>query len=413
MGDRCSETWVTLWAMPWMTKNTVTLRHEFVNLARSEAANVSELCRRFGISRKCAYKWLARARGGGADALEDRSRRPLRSPSKTAAAIEKRIVAMRTQHPAWGPRKLRRRLEDLGGSELSAVSTFGAILRRRELLAAPESERPRPWVRFERSAPNELWQMDFKGHFALGRGGRCHPLTVLDDHARYLLGLRACAQENDATVRPQLLGLFARYGLPENLLCDNAPPWSGCAGQWTALAIWLVRLGVRVLHGRPYHPQTQGKEERFHRTLQAEVLCRRDLRDLAHSQALFDQWRPIYNEQRPHQALAMATPASRYTPSPRSLPAALPPIEYGPQDLVRHVKTKGEITWQNRTYYIGHGFAREPVAIRATATDGLHELYFCHQRLGWIDLRQSPAKSKHHYLPLLKTKPTDNPLTRP
>lgn len=397
--------------MPWMTKDIVTQRCEFVALASKEGANVAELCRRFGISRKSAYKWLARAEGAGelSQALADRSRRPQQSPGRTKEPIEKQLLALREQHPAWGPRKLRRRLFDQGHRELPAVSTIASILRRHGLIDEAAARQHRPYVRFERSVPNELWQMDFKGHFALSRGGRCHPLTVLDDHSRYLLALRACAQENDATVRPQLIELFARYGLPESLLCDNAPPWSGSCGEWTQLAVWLVRLGIRVLHGRPYHPQTQGKEERLHRTLVAEVLARTDLRDLLHSQQTFDAWRPIYNHQRPHEALGLATPASRYQPSARSLPKTLPPIEYASDDEVRTVKAKGEICWRNRSYYIGNGLRQEPIAVRPTATDGIYEVFFCHQRLGWIDLHQPPAKSKFHYLPLLKTHPHRNP----
>jgi len=397
------------WWMPWNPATAMSLRLEFVNLARQPNANIAELSRRFGISRKSAYKWLERFRLGGEAALSDRSRRPHRTPDQTSAEVRQRLLELRTEHPAWGPRKLRRRLEDLGVGDLPAHSTIGALLRREGRIEARASEQHQPWQRFERAHPNELWQMDFKGHVALSRGGRCHPLTVLDDHARYLLGLRACGRENTATVRPHLESLFERYGLPENLLCDNAPPWSGCGGEWTPLAIWLVRLGIRVLHGRPYHPQTQGKEERFHRTLKAEVLSRNDLRDLAHSQQVFDQWRPIYNQQRPHDSLDMATPATRYTPSTRSWPKVLPPIQYSPDDVVRLVKGKGEITWRNRTYYLGHGFATQPVAVRPTSTDGLYEVFFCHQRLGGIDLKTPPAKSKHHYLSLLKTQPATHP----
>jgi transposase InsO family protein len=287
----------------------------------------------------------------------------------------------------------------------SWAAGLAALLQRAGCVSPEESLAHQSWTRFERARPNELWQMDFKGHVALSRGGRCHPLTVLDDHARYLLGLRACAGESEAVVRPHLQDIFTRYGLPENLLCDNAAPWGGPGGEWTALSLWLLRLGIRVLHGRPYHPQTQGKEERFHRTLKAEVLNRTDLHDLLHSQEVFDRWRPIYNHQRPHEALALATPVTRYTPSQRSLPATLPPIEYALEDIVCTVKTKGEVTWRNRTYFLGQAFARQPVAIRPTATDGLYSVFFCHQSLGWIDLQQPPAKSKHHYLPLHKTPP--------
>jgi len=244
----------------------MSLRREFVSLAQQENANIAELCRRFGISRDTGYKWLGRFELGGEAALVDRSRRPRTSPQQTTQAMRQQLLELRAEHPAWGPRKLRRRLEDLGVSGLPAHSTIGALLRAEGRIDAPASAQHQAHVRFERPRPNELWQMDFKGHVALSRGGRCHPLTVLDDHARYLLALRACGRENDAVVRPHLQQVFERYGLPENLLCDNAPPWSGCGGEWTALAIWLVRLGIRVLHGRPYHPQTQGKEERFHRT---------------------------------------------------------------------------------------------------------------------------------------------------
>jgi transposase InsO family protein len=384
----------------------MSLRLEFVTLARHENANIAELCRRFGISRETGYKWLRRFEEAGAGGLKDQSRKPHASPGRMGEPVREQLLALRAAHPAWGPRKLRRRLQDLGVEGLPARSTIGTLLQRAGCIDAQAGVGHQSCRRFERARPNELWQMDFKGHFALSRGGRCHPLTVLDDHARYLLCLQACARENDATVRPHLQDLFTRYGLPESLLCDNAPPWSGCGGQWTALAIWLVRLGIRVLHGRPYHPQTQGKEERFHRTLQAEVLSRTDLHDLAHSQEVFDQWRPLYNHQRPHEALGLATPATRYAPSARPLPPTLPPIEYSPGDLVRIVKTKGELTWRNRTYYLGQGFARQPVALRPTSTDGLLEVFFCHQRLGWIDLQTPPAKSKHHYLPLLKTHPS-------
>src|SRR3954471_14828597 len=191
------------WPMPWMTKNTVSLRLEFVTFAQSEGANVAELCRRYGISRKSGYKWLARAREAPASstALVDRSRRPQHTPRRTSAALEARVAALRAEHPAWGPRKLRRRLEDLGVLALPAPSTVGMILRRRGLLDPAHGPEHRAYVRFERGTPNELWQMDFKGHFALSRGGRCHPLTLLDDHSRFSLGLRACACQRGPIVQ--------------------------------------------------------------------------------------------------------------------------------------------------------------------------------------------------------------------
>ena len=382
-----------------MTPNLLELRTEFVNLAMQESANVTELCRRFKISRKTGYKWIARYRQEAGAGLRDRARRPKRSPRRTALEMEERVLALRASHPAWGPRKLKRRLEDLGMEKLPARSTLGVILKRHALIEAQEGLKHKPWQRFERARANELWQMDFKGDFALGRGGRCFPLPIIDDHSRFVVGIFACANQQEKTVRARLDMVFERYGLPEELLCDNGSPWGGCRGEWSRLAVWLLRHGVRLFHGRPYHPQTQGKQERFNRTLKAEVLQRQDLRDLDQAQREFERWRNVYNFQRPHEALGMGVPATRYEVSHRRFQMELGEIEYAPGDLVKKVKCKGEITWRNQTYYIGNAFAGEVVALRPTRQDHCWEVYFCHQRLGRIDLRQK-ANSKHHYLPI-------------
>ena len=187
--------------------------------------------------------------------------------------METRILDLREAHPRWGGRKLARRLIDLGVTDVPRASTVTEVLRRHDKLDPTETARRLAPVRFEREAPNEMWQMDFKGHFALDRG-RCHALTVLDDHSRYLIGLSACANETRETVQARLIDLFRRHGLPERLLCDNGSPWGASgADSFTELEVWLLRCGVRMRHGRPYHSQTQGKDERFHRTLDVEV-CR-------------------------------------------------------------------------------------------------------------------------------------------
>jgi transposase InsO family protein len=376
-------------------------RHEFVLLAGQEGVNFAALCRRFGVSRKTGYKWRERFHRGGAGALQDRSRRPRQSPGRTATAAQRTILALRAKHPAWGPRKLRRRLADLGQTDLPAASTMAAILRRAGCIDPVRAREHQPCQRFERSRPNELWQMDFKGHFALGRGGRCHPLTVLDDHARFLLTLQACGQERALTVQRHLIALLRRYGLPECILCDNGPPWGGPGGQYTALAVWLLRLGVRVIHGRPFHPQTQGKDERFHRTLKAELLARQDWPDLACAQHRFDRYRDLYNLERPHEALGLAVPATRYQPSLRTYPEALPPLHYEPDEIVRPVKSKGEITFQRRFFYIGQAFAGLPVALRPSTTDGHYTVCLAAHRLGRIDLAQPNDRPFGNYFPML------------
>jgi hypothetical protein len=230
--------------------------------------------------------------------------------------------------------------------------------------------------------------MDFKGHFAM-HGGRCHPLTALDDHSRYNLVLAACADEQGQTVRRHLEEAFRRYGLPLAMLMDGGSPWSDPGGEpLTRFSAWLTRLGVRVAHGRPRHPQTQGKEERFHRTFKAEVVSGRSFRDLADCQRAFDDWRPLYNHERPHEALGMATPAQRYRPSLRPFPEVLPPVEYAPDDEVRKVGSDGFISFRNRYWRIGKGLRGELIALRPTEKDGVFAVYFCAHLIGSIDLNE-------------------------
>jgi transposase InsO family protein len=273
-------------------------RLEFVRLAAAGGVSVAELCRRFGISRETGFQYLRRYREAGVAGLKDRSRRPHTSPRRTLEAMETQILDLRKEL-TWGGRKLARRLRDLGVAGVPAMSTVTEVLRRHGKLDPAEAAKHTALMRFERSAPNELWQMDFKGHVAMGQA-RCHPLTVLDDHSRYSLGLIACADETDETVRRHLTAVFRRYGLPEAMLSDNGSPWGGSGSRgYTAFEVWLMRLGIRLHHGRPYHPQTQGKDERFHRSLNVEVLQMRPRSDLATYQAAFDHWRDL---QRPTAA---------------------------------------------------------------------------------------------------------------
>ncbi|PMQ13466.1 hypothetical protein JaAD80_21620 [Janthinobacterium sp. AD80] len=235
--------------------------------------------------------------------------------------------------------------------------------------------------------------MDFKGHFALtdARAGRCHPLTILDDHSRYNLCLSACGNEQRSTVQTALQATFERYGLPERMTADNGAPWgtSGRAGL-SQLAVWLIRLGIRVGHSRPHHPQTQGKDERFHRTLKLELLQRNGFESLDACQFAFDRWRERYNTVRPHEALQQQTPISRYRASGRAFPSVLPPIEYPSGDTVRKVSDKGEISFQNRRYFIGEGLRTQLVAIKPTTIDDVYEVFFCHKEIRRINLRDSP-----------------------
>lgn len=376
--------------MSWGERSTVSLRREFVMLALQEGANIRELCRRYGVQPRIGYKWLTRYRVEGEAGLRDRSRRPRRSPDRTSAEIEAKVVELRLKHPCWGGRKLRRRLEDLGMAEVPSASTITAILHRQGLIDAAASALRGPMTRFEHDRANALWQMDFKGHFPTV-AGRCHPLTILDDHSRFALAIAACGDEQSQTVKAELTGVFRRYGLPDRMLMDNGAPWGSPWNEaevrvWTAFEAWLMRLGVGVSHGRPYHPQTQGKDERFHRTLKAEVIGQRAWRDTEECRQAFEHWRHVYNAERPHDALKLATPASRYTASHRAYPEALAPIDYGPGAIVRKVQDKGQIWFHNRPWSIGKAFVGEPVALRPTTTDGRYDVVYCLHKIAELDL---------------------------
>jgi transposase InsO family protein len=376
--------------MPWQTRDTMHLRREFIELATQEGANRRALCRRFGISPKTAYKWLHRAQQSDAPALVDRSRRPHHSPTRTPPELEAAVLGVRAQHTAWGGRKIARRLVDLAMAH-PAPSTVTGILRRHGCLTEDTRAPSVPWVRFEHPEPNQLWQIDFKGYFDTLRE-RCHPLTLLDDHSRFNLTLQACQRTGASSIEPRLTAVFRRYGLPLRINGDNGAPWGApreAAHGLSRLVVWLIRLGVIVSHSRPYHPQTNGKDERFHRTLQAEVLNGRGFANLAAVQRAFDDWRTVYNCERPHEALGLSTPASRYRPSPREFPEPLPAIEYGPNDTVYRVPPNGWLRIAGRRIKVSNALTGLPIGVRPSATeDGVLEFYFCHQRFMRWDLRQ-------------------------
>lgn len=394
--------------MSWKEVSAMSLREEFVALASVEGAVMSELCLRFEVSRKTGYKWLKRFQEKGVEGLQDRSRRPDLSPSRTGDEMEQRIVDLRTQHPHWGGRKLRALLlppsidevtkmavpqrPKAGGILIPSASTITAILRRHELLnEADGAGQPRAFQRFEREAPNELWQMDFKGHFAMNNGKRCHALTVLDDHSRFALCLEACGDECTETVQGVLTKVFKTYGIPRSMLMDNGSPWGDEGGQpWTRFTAWLARLEIGVSHGRPRHPQTQGKVERWHKTLNVELLRENLYADLSECAAAFEPWRMKYNTQRPHEALGMLVPAARYRLSERAFPKELPPIEYAPDMQIRKVQCKGVVCFEGRVVRVGKAFIGDPIGLRATTKDGVYAIHYCTQLVGEVDLQKHP-----------------------
>jgi transposase InsO family protein len=376
--------------MAWIPKALMDIKQDFVKLALQEGANRRELCRRFGISAKTAYTLLARYAKEGQAAYVPRSRKPHSSPTRTAPDVENAVTALRREHPAWGGRKIAQRLADLGMVNVPPASTITAILHRHGLITPAASSAAQHWQRFEHDLPNSLWQIDFKGYFET-TAGKCHPLTLLDDHSRFNLALQACARPDTPSVQSHLIGVFQRYGLPVRINADNGGPWGSprlAAHGLSELSVWLIRLGIKVSHSAPYHPQTNGKIERFHRSLKAEVLAGRNFADLAQAQSAFEHWRGIYNQQRPHDALGLQTPASRYCPSLTRYTSSLAPVEYAQQDTVALVKWNGEVHFKGYQLRVSSALHKLPIAFRPDALqDGCYDVFFCHHRFMRLDLK--------------------------
>jgi transposase InsO family protein len=368
--------------MPWKVAPMSELRLAFVHLVRTTGFSVARACRHFGISRKTGHKWLRRYRDDPGRPLGDRPRRPQHSPRRTAADTEQRILAVRDEY-GWGARKIRAVLAGRG-QEVPSARTVHQVLARHGRLDAP-APRPEACQRFERARPNELWQLDFKGPLEVERR-RVYPLAVEDDHSRFLLALEPCPDLTMATAWDVLWRAFGDYGLPEGVLCDHA---FGTRGQNPLGVSWfearLIRLGVHPRHGRPYHPQTQGKVERLNGTLEREVWPRVRRDSLAHFAADLQRWRAtVYNVLRPHQALADRPPVTRWRPSPRPRPAVLPPVAYGAEAVLRKVMNRGDVSWRGYRILVGAGLEGEWVRVEERG----HEVAVWY---AWKQLRLLPT----------------------
>jgi len=373
--------------MAWKEETAMSIKKRFISCVLQEEVNFSAICKAFQISRECGYKWLKRYRESGEKGLEELSRKPLLSPFKTSDVVEDQILAVREKHQAWGARKIYAFLKRKGVTNLPTPSTITRILHRHGKIEEGESIRHTAFMRFEHAKPNQLWQMDFKGQFWIS-SGQCHPLTVLDDHSRYSLDIRACANQQAVTVKTSLINIFREYGLPERMTMDNGSPWGSPSEKngYTGLEVWLIRLGIYVSHSRPFHPQTQGKDERFHRSLKAELLRGKSFANLESIQKEFDEWRWCYNHERPHEALKLNSPASRYQVSSRKYPESLPVIAYDIGSEVRRVAANGEMNYKGEKYYISESMKGLPVKIVESNRCGILNVYLDRQKVKEIDL---------------------------
>jgi transposase InsO family protein len=353
-------------------------RAEFaVRVGRGES--MSALCREYEISRPTGYLWKQRFDAQGVAGLNDLSRRPAHSPDRTAEAVESRIVQLRRARPDWGARKLAVLL-GREGYRLPVI-TVHRVLSRHDLVRVADRRSPAT-QRFERERPNELWQMDFKGQkenpVAIG------PLSVLDDHSRYAVALEQTGTTRGPVVRERLESVFARSGLPEAMLMDHGIPWwsSSAPSGWTQFLVWLMKQGIRCHFSAIRHPETQGKVERFHQSLE-RARTRRGQSGEWLQQPWLDAFRYEYNFLRPHEALDMQTPASRWQPSTRKYQPDPPEWEYAEGAEVRRLSVDGDLYLDNHRWRISLALAGEPVRIERT--DQRILLYYCNTLIRELD----------------------------
>lgn len=365
--------------MPWREVCVVELRRMFISAARSGQKSFAEICREYGISRKTGYKWVNRYKLDGPGGLADRSRRPHRVSEGTDRAVQDMLIAERRAHGVWGVRKLCKRLEMRGVSP-PPERTAHRILKRAGLVRVPDGVEEMPTVRFERSRPNDLWQMDHKRAIHGKWARRTVPFCVVDDCTRYCIGLRALPDKGLVSTWSALWGILGEYGLPESVLSDNDHIFHGDNGP-SQFEARLMRLGIRILHGRFYHPQTQGKVERFNGTLELELLRDGCFGSSEELQAGFDRFRDTYNFERPHESIDMDVPGARYRPSLRPRPSRLPEMEYQEGAALRSVNKDGWISWKGYCIEVGMGLYGERVEV-LEAEYGIEVFYGPYRILG-------------------------------
>lgn len=373
--------------MPWEESCAMDQRVRFIAEQQSGSWTMTELCERYGISRRVGYKWLDRYRLEGAAGLMERSHAPHVHGRATAANLVEAIVGLRRERPSWGPRKIVAKLEQRQPTvNWPSASTVGEILKRAGLVDRRSTRRRAPPRLGELTVPqyaNHVWGIDHKGWIRLGDGSRVEPFTLTDGFSRYLLGLAATGSTRQAECQPPLERAFQEYGLPEVIRSDNGPPFAstGTTGL-TAMSVWWIKLGIRHERIDPGHPQQNGRHERFHSTLLEAM--RPPPPNRAAQARRFAAFARDYNEERPHEALGQRAPASVYQRSSRSMPTRLPEPDYPAEAAVRQVRSNGEIKWRGDLIHIGTSLIGEAVAIQE-AEDGHWQVRFFDVPIGIID----------------------------
>lgn len=334
-------------------------RTEFAQ-AVSRGVNMSAACREYGITRKTGYKWLERYQDG--DELSDKSRRPFVIANRTPVEVEALVVSLRRENPGWGAKKIKDVLER-NGHEMPCVKTVNNILNRYGCISPEESLKHRPFIRFEKERCNEMWQTDFKGEFRMADNRYCYTLNIFDDHSRFAIKVYPSLTTSD-TVIPTFRSAFFEFGMPDSVLSDNGAQFAGFRQGFTQFEKWLMNHDVLPVHGRFRHPQTQGKIERFHRTMKDELLRRTVIRDIEDADVKLRLWREKYNTVRPHEALNMRCPAEVYEPSVRSYTDAISDYEYSGLYNVIKVNKWGYVRFDKWQVYLSETMRNERIELR-------------------------------------------------
>lgn len=382
--------------MPLVERTKETMRAEFVNRALAHEKSKSALCREYGISRPTGDKWIESYLAG--ESLADKSHAP-HTPRRTPPEVEKLVIDKRKEYPAFGATKIRRILANEGYESLPSARTINNIFQRNGLITKQASQAATPIQRFQKGAPNEMWQGDYKGHFGMSDRNRCHPLNILDDCTRFNICCEACKGETFQEIKPIMIRLFEQYGLPFSFLCDNGNPWGNAQTTgFTRFEVWFMELGILTMHGRILHPQTQGKDERFNGSFTRECLKLHEFKDLADAQRIFDEYRWTYNNIRPHHALGLEVPASRYKRSNREYNPIIKPWEYPSGYEVRCVKSTGYISINGQSYFLSEALGGKEVAFRESHKKNCVTLFFRQFRIARINVDRRVYDFKKIYL---------------
>lgn len=346
--------------MPWGNKTVEEIREEFARAAMA-CSNFSALCREYDVTRKTGYKYLERYREGLS--LSDQSRKPLHTPTKTSPEMEALILSLRTSNPGWGAKTIRWVLEQQGIEGLPCVKTVNNILKRNGYISPEESTKRQPYLRYEKDSCNEMWQTDFKGEFLTGDNKYCYPLTILDDHSRFSIKIAPRLSTANVVI-PAFEEAFLEYGMPNSILSDNGAQFAGFRKGYTQFEKWLMNLDILPIHGRIKHPQTQGKIERFHRTMKQELLNHILFPNIQEAEKQLLAWREKYNNIRPHEALGMQCPGQVYVPSERTYTGRIPEFSYGGEYHMIKVNSWGYVRFASWQVYLSETMANEYIEFR-------------------------------------------------